>query len=241
MKNKLFFLPNFITIMNVFCGFWAIIYIVSDNFVSAAWLIILAGIFDLLDGKVARLVGATSAYGIELDSMADLISFGLAPAVLFFSQYSFFTGNNKIWIIAFFYLLMGITRLVRFNVVSFKKKNLQIKEDFIGLPIPGAAFAVSSYIIFVNDYYGSFNHPNIYLVVTLVVAVLMVMPVRYKSFPKISLNKKNEIINFLILILSFVLIIFNPRRMFFLLTGLYILYNPTAYFAKILLRKSKHV
>jgi len=225
MKEKLFFIPNLLTGMNIFCGFWAILFVSSEKPVHASWLIILAGLFDLLDGKIARLVGSASSYGIELDSMSDVISFGVAPAFLFYSLMDH-GGFAPIWLISFFYLLMGITRLIRFNVTTHKKSNLMKKDDFSGLPIPAAAFAVSSYVIFSYDRFGEFAHSNYYLMIMLLVSILMVAPIRYKSFPKLSFSTWQEIVSLVSLVLALLSIALFPRKMFFFVTLLYMFLYP---------------
>lgn len=227
MGNRLIVFPHIITGLNIFCGFQAIIYILQTNYISAAWLIILAGIFDVLDGKIARLLKSTSALGIELDSMADVISFGVAPAILFYAVYNEYSSANAfIWIIPFSYLIAGITRLVRFNIRSYQKKDLMKKDNFSGLPIPAAAFAVCSFIIFTSDYYGQISHLDIYLVLVLLVSILMVSTIEYQSFPKMSFSRWSDRINVILLFCSLTLIALNPRQMFFLLTLVYMIYNP---------------
>jgi len=240
MGNRLIVFPHIITGLNIFCGFQALIYTLQSNYVSAAWLIILAGIFDVLDGKIARLLKSTSTLGIELDSMADIISFGVAPAILFYSVYNEYSSSNSfLWIIPFAYLIAGITRLVRFNIRSYQKKDQSKKDNFSGLPIPAAAFAVCSFIIFTNDYYGQFSHPDLYLILVLLVSILMVSTIEYQSFPKMSFSRWTDRINVILLGISLTLVAVNPRRMFFLLTIVYLIYNPAKNFVVSLIRSRK--
>ncbi len=227
MNSRLGFFPHLITGLNIFCGFQALLYTMNQNYIPAAWLIILAGIFDVLDGKVARLIKSTSELGVELDSMADVVSFGIAPAILF---YSVLTSSGKthpiLWLVPFAYLTAGIFRLVRFNMVSKKKKNLSSKENFMGLPIPAAAFAISSYIIFTQDYFGEFAYGDFFLILMVIVSILMVSTIEFRSFPRISFQSPSERIIMVLLFSSIIAIAILPRKMFFVITMYYIFYYP---------------
>ncbi len=137
-----FFLPNIFTALNIGCGFFAIIFAFKGQFYQACFTIGIGAIFDLFDGKVARWTGTQSAFGEQFDSLSDLISFGLAPSLIFYFRFLTDSGRAGI-IIAFIYLLCGALRLARFNVNLDKVSS----EYFQGLPIPGAALALISYIL----------------------------------------------------------------------------------------------
>jgi CDP-diacylglycerol--serine O-phosphatidyltransferase len=141
-------IPNLFTAMNMFAGFLSILNSSQGNYQYAAWLIIIAAIFDALDGAVARLTKSSSELGVELDSLSDIVSFGTAPAVLIFKTY-LYNYNTLGVLIAASLILAGGFRLARFNIqlVSFEK------TFFKGLPIPIAALTISSFIL---SYY-SFN------------------------------------------------------------------------------------
>src|SRR6185437_325860 len=141
--RKIYLVPNFVTTANLFCGFYSIVASIQSDFTIAAWAIVAAGIFDLLDGRIARLAKATSEFGSEYDSMSDLVSFGLAPAILQY-QWSLYPFGRLGWMVCFIFMMCGALRLARFNV------NIEVvpKGHFQGLPIPMAAGILSTLVIF---------------------------------------------------------------------------------------------
>ena len=142
MRRGIYILPNLFTTGNLFCGFWAIISVFQEKFFYAAVAILLASIFDVLDGKVARLSGATSKFGVQYDSLADLVSFGIAPALLAFS-WALRPYGKFGWLAAFLFVVCGALRLARFNVQS---SSGEVKY-FKGLPIPAAALMIALTIL----------------------------------------------------------------------------------------------
>ncbi len=202
---KIYFLPNLLTAGNLFCGFVALTKIVEADPGSPEYFgqiklalayILLACIFDLLDGRVARLGGAESPFGREFDSLADLISFGVAPAFLVqrvvladvFGEY-----RQISWFIASIYLLCGAFRLARFNVLSAHAGGGG--KDFLGFPIPSAAGLVASLtllIIHFNENEKTLGKWNYLLAVVLVfLSAMMVSTVRYPSFKSLGLRSKS--------------------------------------------------
>jgi len=202
---KIYFLPNLLTAGNLFCGFVALTKIVEADPGSPEYFgqiklalayILLACIFDLLDGRVARLGGADSPFGREFDSLADLISFGVAPAFLVqrvvladvFGEY-----RQISWFIASIYLLCGAFRLARFNVLSAHAGGGG--KDFLGFPIPSAAGLVASLtllIIHFNENEKTLGKWNYLLAVVLVfLSAMMVSKVRYPSFKSLGLRSKS--------------------------------------------------
>lgn len=147
LGGAVYLLPNLLTTGNLFFGFFSVIKALKGEFTWAASAILLAAIFDVLDGRVARLTNATSEFGVQYDSLCDLMSFGLAPAVL---MYQF--GLNEVgrigWVVCFLFLACGALRLARFNVRSSIGSE---DGDFVGLPIPMAAISVALYVLVVND------------------------------------------------------------------------------------------
>ncbi|MGZ3570120.1 MAG: CDP-diacylglycerol--serine O-phosphatidyltransferase, partial [Thermodesulfobacteriota bacterium] len=131
MRRGIYILPNLFTTGNLFCGFWAIVSVFHEKFEYAAYAILLATVFDALDGKVARLSGAMSKFGVQYDSLADLISFGVAPALLAFA-WALRPYGRFGWLAAFLFVVCGALRLARFNVQS---SSGEVKY-FKGLPIP---------------------------------------------------------------------------------------------------------
>ena len=205
-RLKIYFLPNLLTAGNLFCGFVALTKIVeadplADDYFNqiklALAFILLACIFDLLDGRVARLGGTDSPFGREFDSLADLISFGVAPAFLVqrvvladvFGQY-----RQISWFIASIYLLCGAFRLARFNCLSMMAGSGGGK-DFLGFPIPSAAGLVASLtllIIHLNEKDKDLGKWNYLLAIVLIfLSAMMVSTVRYPSFKSLGLRSRS--------------------------------------------------
>ncbi|HXA44520.1 MAG TPA: CDP-diacylglycerol--serine O-phosphatidyltransferase [Candidatus Angelobacter sp.] len=202
-KLKIYFLPNLLTAGNLFCGFVALTRIVEANIDMgdysqikvALGFILLACIFDLFDGRVARMGGHESPFGREFDSLADLISFGAAPAFLVHRVvlHDVFRGDYQElgWFIASIYLLCGAFRLARFNCLS--AMNLPgTSKDFLGFPIPSAAGLVASLTLFIiklNEKEKDLGHWAYLLPVVLVfLSAMMVSEVRYPSFKSLGLR-----------------------------------------------------
>lgn len=202
-KLKIYFLPNLLTAGNLFCGFVALTKIVEADPASleyfsqiklALGFILLACIFDLFDGRVARMGGVESPFGREFDSLADLVSFGVAPAFLVQRVVlaDVFGDYRQIgWFIASIYLLCGAFRLARFNCLALLP-NSGGNKDFLGFPIPSAAGLVASLtllIIHFNEKEKSLGHWNYLLAVVLVfLSAMMVSTVRYPSFKSLGLR-----------------------------------------------------
>lgn len=204
---KIYFLPNLMTAGNLFCGFVALTRIVQADLSSDAWIhdirsalgfILLACIFDLLDGRLARWGGHESPFGREFDSLADIISFGAAPAFLVHRivlRDVFASLPQLGWFIASVYLICGALRLARFNCLAAMPNSTASKE-FLGFPIPAAAGLVSSITLFLlwleeknfNQGYWRFVLP----VLMLFLSVMMVSKVRYPSFKSINLKTRRN-------------------------------------------------
>ena len=193
MKKGIYLLPNLITTANLFCGYFAIISSINGQFLRACWLIFLAGIFDMLDGRVARLTKTQTRFGLEYDSLVDLTSFGLAPSILMY-KWVLFQHHHVGWAAAFVFFACGALRLARFNVhVSDDKKNFQ------GLPIPMAAGVLITYIIFYSFMFEQSRPESLlYVIMTFFLGLLMVSSFPYYSFKVVDKNKKT---NFFVLVL----------------------------------------
>jgi len=211
MKNKLQALPHFFTLSNLFLGFWAILFVSRDNFVLAAVCIIFAGICDDLDGRVARLTKSFSKFGKELDSLADSISFGVAPAFLVY-QSNFSEIGPWGTVFCFIFLLSGIFRLARFNVITKGFK----KSVYKGLPIPIAAVTIATFILFADTYFNTVKIQNVFLILIPGLSLLMVSSIGYEPIPKINFNRSlKSNIKPLAYFISFVFIFFFPKQLFF--------------------------
>ena len=217
-RLKIYFLPNLLTAGNLFCGFVALTYIVEANLTPmddgrinwmpiklALGFILLACIFDLFDGRVARMGGRESPFGREFDSLADLISFGVAPAFLvhrivlrdvFGDEYA-----EVGWFIASIYLICGAFRLARFNCLSTMKAP-GAGKDFLGFPIPSAAGLVASLTLFIiklNEKEKNLGHWGYLLPVVLVfLSAMMVSEVRYPSFKSLGLRSSTTFLKIVI-------------------------------------------
>ncbi len=230
MIRGVYLLPNLFTMGNLFCGFFAIISVFKGNFLLAATAIIVANGFDILDGKVARLMNATSRFGMEFDSLADLISFGMAPAILAYtwglSEYGRFG-----WLAAFLFLACGALRLARFNV----QVETTDKRYFNGLPIPAAASMVASTVMIFFQLGGSGTVRNIFILLLIYgLAFLMVSNVKYRSF-KDSLARDRAPFQFLVMAVVFIVILVaEPQITLFVLFALYVFSGPAEHLLQLL-------
>ncbi len=212
---KIPFLPNLMTAGNLCCGFLAVLWIhygigavgTSKDAVSfllakrhyeiAILFIFGSCIFDLLDGRMARLTGQDSPFGREFDSLADIISFGMAPAMLLAKAVLFELPNNVGWGIAMLYLLCGAMRLARFNCLAVMPKKPNDHGDFIGIPIPMAAGFIASLTMLLIHYYQNDKDLGMWkyaLAATmLILSFLMMSKIRYPSFKKIDARARSSI------------------------------------------------
>lgn len=175
--NPLYILPNLFTGLSAFLGFLSIAYAYMGRFEYACWLVPCALIFDGLDGRVARLTGTTSKFGVEFDSLADIVAFGVAPAVVLFMYMGVGYGKFGI-VVSGLFVVLGAVRLARFNVATSSSD----PSVFIGLPIPSAAVFVSIWILLDVYYELPLWFDKLFLVMVLCVSVLMVSNIRYPSF-----------------------------------------------------------
>lgn len=214
--------PNSFTVGNMFFGFMSIVVAVNqDNFMLAAWMIGGAALMDALDGKIARITNSSSKFGVEYDSLADVVSFGLAPSVLIYQFYFIQVPQQFLGIMfSFMPLLFGSIRLARFNVelTGFTKAH------FSGLPIPAAAITIASYILLVSQFFDGNPYPKFLITITIIVSLLMVSNVRYEVLPVLTFRGtgKQKVILISMIVLGVVLIIY-PHMLIFPTMILYIL------------------
>jgi len=185
-------MPNLFTMCNLLCGFLSIAYASQGRLVPAAWLIVIAGFLDAFDGKIARLLDAPSRFGVQFDSLADVCSFGVAPAVLLLHYFEPLLATRWLPVlVAFLFVLAGTFRLARFNV-RHEDAETGEKPDFIGLPIPVAAATLASYIIFSQRVWESTREPHVALSIGAFLAFLMVSPFSYPSFPRFTFGTARD-------------------------------------------------
>ncbi len=232
-SNLIYILPNLFTASSIFIGVISIVEASKGHFILASWLILLALVFDGLDGRVARMTNTTSQFGVEFDSLADVISFGIAPAMLlyFFAGYEF--GRFGILVSAL-YVIFGAIRLARFNISTAKTD----PNIFIGLPIPTAAVFVSMWILLFNKY-SLHDYSMILLFLVLSVSILMVSNFRYPSFKKIQLDKPMVFKTMILLVLSVSLLYLFSAEGFAIIIFAYTLYGPLRALRSLSQRKIK--
>jgi CDP-diacylglycerol---serine O-phosphatidyltransferase len=222
MRKGIYILPNLFTTGNLFCGFWAIISVFQENFYYAAIAILLASAFDILDGKVARLSGATSKFGVQYDSLADLVSFGIAPALLAFS-WALRPYGKFGWLAAFLFVVCGALRLARFNVQSSSGE----AKYFKGLPIPAAASMIALTILLYFELIETGGVKDIVILVMIyILAFFMVSSIRYFSFKELNLAKRKPFSIFIFVILSMIVIAYQPIIVLFGFTLVYVFSGP---------------
>ncbi len=208
------FFPNSFTAFNLLSGFFSIMYAAQNELLLSAAFIFVAVFFDATDGMIARLFKTSSKLGVELDSLADVVSFGAAPAILMY--YSFLVKYDTLGIIvASVYLIFGAFRLARFNAML---ENIEEKPDFNGLPIPMAAMTLASYIILHNpNPHLRSPYDTIALVTMLFVSVLMVSDLKYFSLAKFMKLKTSAQIIIATVIALFVVSFFlsNWKTLFY--------------------------
>ncbi|HLD23255.1 MAG TPA: CDP-diacylglycerol--serine O-phosphatidyltransferase [Sulfuricurvum sp.] len=216
-----YLLPNLFTAASIFTGFYAIALALESSFESAAWFIFLALIFDGLDGRVARMTNTASHFGVEFDSLADIVAFGVAPALLLYLYIGESYGRIGIVVSALF-IIFGAVRLARFNVTTSRIE----PSVFIGLPIPTAAIMISIAILLLERYEAFAVFKVFILPLALVLAILMVSNIRYPSFKKINF-KTFHFIRFLIglIVVAMGVFIYPIEGMAILAAG-YLLYGP---------------
>ena len=221
LSSKFYPLPCFFTIASLFCGFYSIISSIKGNFTIAAIAILVAAVFDGLDGRVARMTGTTSKFGMELDSLCDLISFGAAPGLLAY-LWALQPYGRYGWLAAFLYVATTALRLARFN-----SQDAETSKDFIGLPCPSAAAMIVTTVLFSHflGFTDTINHISI-LFLVYILSYLMVSTHRYLSFKhKVSSRKRT----FQVLVgslLLFILVAAEPQVMLFSLTLIYTASGP---------------
>ncbi len=196
LKKTLFLLPSFITLLSVFCGFDAIricsVAKNDDDFHRASLLLIYALLFDVLDGRVARLTKTQSAFGLQIDSLADIVSFGVAPGLLLYT-WSLAQIETFGFLGCFLFVAAGTVRLARFNVLAAGESGRPTKPGkyIVGLPIPGAAGILVSLVVANHAAGGDLRGPTYawpLLVLTCFLAFCMISTIRFRSFKDVQLN-----------------------------------------------------
>ncbi|MDC9724903.1 MAG: CDP-diacylglycerol--serine O-phosphatidyltransferase [Gammaproteobacteria bacterium] len=228
-SRGIYLLPNLFTTAGLFAGFYAIVAAIRGDFESAAIAIFIAMIMDGLDGRIARMTNTQSDFGAEYDSLADMVSFGLAPALVIFLWALLDMGKFG-WMVAFIYAACGALRLARFNT----QIGIEDKRYFQGLPSPAAAACLAGWV-----WAGTSNgiDPSLMTAIamplTFACGILMVSTVRYHSFKDLDLHGKVPFVVMLVLVLVFALIASDPPLVLFGGFMLYLLSGPILTLIKI--------
>ena len=250
--SHIYLLPNSLTAGNLFFGFLAILrciqanyakdpQVISEHFTQAVWFIFFGVLCDAFDGRLARMGGRESLFGKELDSLADMISFGVAPALMMIflilkptEKYAFILQIG--WLIGFIYLLCAAVRLARFNVLTHPMlpiaERLKGTKDFLGLPVPAAAGMVASLVLV----YTSFDVQSLELlmpILMLAIAILMISNIPYPSFKTVDWHTSTRFRTFILLIFCLG-VAFVFKELFFAILFLgYITYGPIRHFIRL--------
>jgi CDP-diacylglycerol---serine O-phosphatidyltransferase len=222
-KGKgIYILPNLLTSMSLFAGFYSMVATIDRKFVYASVAIFISCIFDMLDGRVARLTNSSSKFGVQFDSLSDAIAFGVAPALLAYMWA--LKGYGRFgWLAAFLYVACGALRLARFNVQA---ETVQ-KKQFLGLPIPAAAAGIAGSVLFYAWLgFGGGLKTVLMPVLIYILAFLMVSDVRYFSFKEMGFFKRRPFRSTVAAILLLVIVFIEPQVILFIATIAYILSGP---------------
>lgn len=222
LRRGIIILPSAFTVGNMFLGVWAIVHAARGDSITAGWLIVLAAVFDMLDGRIARFTATGSAFGEELDSLVDAVSFGMAPALIVYFTF-LKNGGEWSWVISFLYLTGAIFRLARFNI----EQAGTAKSAFHGLPSPSAGVCVSTYYAFTQTPLWArwFSHVDTGRAagwLMMFVAVLMVSNVLYPVVPRFNLRTWGGRLAVATALLAIVAMFTYPEYFFFPLIILYI-------------------
>ena len=235
LRKGIYILPNIFTSLNLFCGFYAVVAAIDGNFVHSAWSIIIAAVFDGLDGKIARATNTTSKFGVEFDSLADLISFGIAPGLMIY-LWALKPLGRLGWLAGFMFMACGALRLARFNT----QVGTVSSDHFVGLPIPaGACMNAVIILIFSKFSIGGDKYPVLILITLYMLSFLMVSVIKYDSFKKPELFTR---MNFNVLVGFFLILVFiasQPAVALFLIGVLYVSSGPFTSIRLKLSRKDK--
>jgi CDP-diacylglycerol--serine O-phosphatidyltransferase len=233
-RRGTYLLPSLFTVGNIFMGFWAIIKVVRGARPAESALFIgICIVLDVLDGRIARYTGTTSEFGGELDSLADVISFGVAPAILVYS-WGFSSIPRVGWLVCFLFVMCGTMRLARFNV----QRHAVDGRYFVGMPIPAAAGQVAA-VVNLTGVLHSRTEGVLAAAGLATLALLMVSTLRYRSFKGFDLRSRRPYWYLLFIVIPIVVIALHPPLTLLLAATLYSVSGPVAYLAGLLRRRGE--
>lgn len=229
MRKGIYILPNLITLLSMFSGFYAIVAALNSDYERAAWAIMIASVFDVLDGWVARLTHTSTRFGIEIDSLSDVISFGVAPAILVYT-WTLSSFGKVGWLGSFFLVACAALRLARFNVQMGGAE----KKHFTGLPTPAAALVIATTVLAYDELIRILEHLRLapladlvgkdywVLALTFLLAGLMVSNITYHSLKEANLKQRRPF-GILVGIAAFLAVVaYRPSMVLFLVSMFYV-------------------
>lgn len=217
-RRGIYLLPSAFTTANIFCGFYAIVSSMRGDLAFAGILIGVAILLDTLDGRVARMANASSEFGKEFDSLADQVSFGVAPMVLAY-HWGLSTWPRMGWLIGFLFVICGAMRLARFNI----QESVTDRRFFVGLPIPAAAGVVAALVYQFPRPMASQTEALPILILVTALSFLMVSKLRYYSFKDFDIKKRHPSLMILFLALLIVAVFTHPQTMLLFMATVYLL------------------
>jgi CDP-diacylglycerol--serine O-phosphatidyltransferase len=230
MRKGIYVLPNLITLSSVFAGFYSIIASLNSDYERAAWAILIASVFDALDGWVARMTHTATRFGIEMDSLADVISFGVAPGVLVYT-WTLSSFGRIGWLGSFFLVACGALRLARFNVQMGSTE----KKHFSGLPIPASALVIATTVLAYQELIEILERLNLariadavgkdywVLALTFLLAGLMVSNITYHSLKEANLKERRPFGMLVVMAAFLAVVAYHPALVLFLVSISYVL------------------
>lgn len=224
MRRVVLVVPSLFTLFNLFFGMWAIVLATRGEYYRASWFIVFAGILDTLDGRVARLSGTGTRFGAELDSLVDIVSFGVAPAFLMY-QIEFSRGGAAAWIFCYFYVMAVAIRLARFNVTQAGRA----KAYFIGLPSPAAGMTLATFYPFTQTEWftalGGLPWQLLLTFLMIALTILMVSNVHYATLPRAGFRTARGLLGLTLIVVILVFGIWKHDVFLFPLGILYVAYG----------------
>lgn len=219
MRKGIYILPNTLTLCGMFLGFYSILASIKGLYLHAAWAILLANIFDGLDGWVARLTHSTTKFGIELDSLSDLVAFGVAPAVMLY-KWALIPFGRVGWAAAFLFVACGALRLARYNVQMGSTES----KAFTGMPIPGAATLLATLVIFYTEMWTRVPAKNYYILFFVFsLAVLMVSTLRFHGAKELDFRRRKPFWILVMFVVVLVIILMHPEIALFVFAMIYLI------------------
>jgi CDP-diacylglycerol---serine O-phosphatidyltransferase len=230
-RRGIYILPTLFTIGTIFCGFYAVINTMKGEFDLAAMALGFAVVCDGLDGRIARLTNSCSEFGVQMDSLADVITFGLAPAVL-----AYLWGAKSIvatvppyakhvqqigWIVCFAFVICGAMRLARFNIQTTKPQPPTAKKSFVGMPIPAGAGLIAAVVHFTPEPITHWTIGALWNILVGFLAFLMISTIRYPSFKQIDVRSRKSYVSFYLLALMVALIYLYSQVVLLILATVY--------------------